>query len=187
MSEYQYHEFCSISEPLSSDAREEMLSLSSRAKVGTHGAQYVYNYGDFRGEPEALLVKYFDAYFYIANWGSLQLGFKYLAKDIDAAELEKFCKEDFITCTSHDKYVVLSIDYHTEDGFCGWIDGEGMLPELLPLYHQIKSGDYQLLDILASAYDEETGIHPIDASNANLSKADISFLKATELLMDKVA
>ncbi len=38
MSEYQYYEFCSISKPLSQETRKEMASLSSRAKVGTHGA-----------------------------------------------------------------------------------------------------------------------------------------------------
>ena len=49
MSEYQYYEFCKIHAPLSSEARKEMQSLSSRAKISTHGAIYVYNYGDFRG------------------------------------------------------------------------------------------------------------------------------------------
>lgn len=91
MSEYQYYEFCCISEPLSAEARREMHSLSSRAQVGTHGAHYVYNYGDFRGEPEALLLKYFDVFFYIANWGTLQLSFKYSVQDINIAEVKKFC------------------------------------------------------------------------------------------------
>ncbi len=47
MSEYQYYEFYRINTPLSAAARTEMISLSSRAKVGTHNASHVYNYGDF--------------------------------------------------------------------------------------------------------------------------------------------
>jgi hypothetical protein len=63
MSEYQYYEFCRITTPLSSEARKEMVSLSSRAQVSTHGASYVYNYGDFRGNPEQLVLKHFDVFF----------------------------------------------------------------------------------------------------------------------------
>lgn len=62
MSEYQYYEFCSISKPLTREARMEMASLSSRAKVSTHGASYVYNYGDFKGDPKQLLLKHFDVF-----------------------------------------------------------------------------------------------------------------------------
>ncbi|MCW5590456.1 MAG: hypothetical protein KIT27_12460, partial [Legionellales bacterium] len=69
MSEYQYYEFCSINKPLSTEARKEMLSLSSRASVGTHTASYVYNYGDFRGKPKQLVLKHFDVFFYISNFG----------------------------------------------------------------------------------------------------------------------
>ena len=40
--------------------RKEMAALSSRARVGTNGVSYVYKYGDFCGNPEKLLLKYFD-------------------------------------------------------------------------------------------------------------------------------
>ncbi|EKD72555.1 MAG: hypothetical protein ACD_45C00643G0004 [uncultured bacterium] len=63
MSEYQYYEFCSITSPISSEARKAMRSLSSRANVSTHGVSYTYNYGDFKGEPKKLLLKYFDVFF----------------------------------------------------------------------------------------------------------------------------
>lgn len=52
MSEYQYYEFCSLHSPLSAAARKEMEALSSRTRVGTHNASYVYHYGDFRGNVE---------------------------------------------------------------------------------------------------------------------------------------
>ena len=87
MSEYQYHEFCSIHQPLSAAARKKMNSLSSRAQVGTHNASYVYNYSDFRGNPKQLLLKYFDVYFYIASWGTVQLMFKYLSTQVDLKKL----------------------------------------------------------------------------------------------------
>lgn len=81
MSEYQYYEFCKTHKPLSIYARNEMQALSSRAKITTHGASYEYNYGDFRGDPKALLLKHFDIFFYISNWGCIQLMFKYKTQD----------------------------------------------------------------------------------------------------------
>ena len=50
MSEYQYYEFCRLNKPISAPAREEMASLTSRARITTHGASFVYNYGNFRGD-----------------------------------------------------------------------------------------------------------------------------------------
>jgi len=91
MSEYQYYEFCKINRPLTIDARKEMYSLSSRAKVTTHGASYVYNYGDFRGNPKDLLLKYFDVFFYISNFGCIQLMFKYRNQEINIDEVKKYC------------------------------------------------------------------------------------------------
>lgn len=65
-----------------------MRSLSSRAQVGTHSASYVYHDGDFRGIPEALLLKYFDIFFYISHWGTIRLMFKYPVQEIDITELK---------------------------------------------------------------------------------------------------
>lgn len=55
MSEYQFYEFQAIDRPLSPEEREYVQSLSSRVKLTATNAQFLYNYGDFRGEPEKLL------------------------------------------------------------------------------------------------------------------------------------
>jgi hypothetical protein len=33
---------------------------------------HVYNYGDFRGKPKELLLKRFDVFFYISNFGMVE-------------------------------------------------------------------------------------------------------------------
>ena len=133
MSEYQYYEFCKINAPLTSDARKEMYSLSSRANVTTHGAFYIYNYGDFRGNPKELLLKYFDVFFYISNFGCIRLMFKYNEQEINVDKLKKHCVKHVISCEIQTSYVILDTYFSNEDGF-GWIEGKGMLPDLLPLY-----------------------------------------------------
>lgn len=149
MSEYQYYEFCKLNAPLTTDAKEEMRSLSSRAKITTHGASYVYNYSDFRGNPRKLLLKYFDVFFYISNWGSIQLIFKYLDEQVDIEKLKKFLVKDLISCKKHKQYLLLDINFYNEDG-SSWVEGDDMLPDLLPLYDEIESGNYEFLRLVAN-------------------------------------
>src|SRR5579872_4904010 len=110
MSEYQYYEFCSVNKPLSPKAREEMASLSSRAKISTHGASYVYNYGDFRGDPKKLVLKYFDVFFYISNFGGIRLLFKYPVDQVNVDQIKKYSIKDFISAKIQKEYVLLDID-----------------------------------------------------------------------------
>ena len=184
MSEYQYYEFCKLDEPLSKEARTEMSSLSSRAQVSTHGAIYVYNFGDFRGQPKNLLLKYFDVFFYIANWGTVELMFKYSDKDVDISQLKKYAITDVITCEQYDNHILLHIFIDNENGF-GWTEGEGLLPNLLPLYKEIQSKKYQFLELVSAINDELTGENPralkIFLETPVLSQAQEAFIECVGL------
>jgi len=149
MSEYQYYEFCNTNKPMSVEVRQEMKSLSSRSKLTTHGASYVYNYGDFRGDPEALLIKYFDIYFYVSNWGTLQLMFKYKTNQVNLGNLKPYLIDNVVECKDVGEYTILILEINDEDGGWGWIEGEEMLGELLPLYEEIKMGNYNVLVLFA--------------------------------------
>lgn len=176
MSAYQYYEFCKVNTPLMADARKEMYSLSSRAKVTTHGASYVYNYGDFRGNPKELLLKYFDVFFYISSWGCIQLMFKYSIQEVDTDELKKYCVKHIINCEAQSSYIVLDINFNNEDEF-DWVEGEGMLPDLLPLYAEIKAGNHQLLQLIADVSNANTNNLLENNSGLALSKAQEAFFK----------
>jgi hypothetical protein len=144
MSEYQYYEFCRIHSPISSEARKEMASLSSRANLGTHSASYVYNYGDFRGTPKSLILKYFDVFFYISNFGTVRLMLKYPIHQVNVEEIKKYSLKHVISCEVIDENLIIDIDIRNEEGF-GWTEGEGVLADLLPIYDEIKSNNYQFL------------------------------------------
>ncbi len=182
MSEYQYYEFCTINTPLTSEIRKEMYSLSSRAKVNTHGASYVYNHGNFRGNRKKLLLKYFDVFFYISNIGSIQLLFKYSNREVYANELKKYCINQVINCEARDPYIFLDINFNNEKGF-GSLEGEGMLAELLPLYDEIKSGNYQFLRLVTEANTITTKTENSFGKNSSytLSPAQKAFLKYAEV------
>lgn len=184
MSEYQYYEFCSLYSPLSSSARKEMEALSSRACVNTHTASYVYHYGDFRGKIKQLLLKYFDVFFYISNWGTLRLMFKYSVPQVDMDELKKHCIKDVISCKTHGEYIILDVQVSDEEGF-GWTEGEGLLPEFLPLHEEIKAKNYQFLRLVAAINDELTGEkeNALEAmiADSELSSAQAAFLNSVGL------
>lgn len=181
MSEYQYYEFCRIHGPLSQEARQILKSLSSRAKVMSHSATYVYNYGDFPGDPKKLLLNYFDIFFYIANWGTIQLMFKYPMQQIQKDHLKQYLIKDVIGYKQYQQGTLLTIEPCNEEGF-GWIDGENLLSDLLPLYDEIQFGNYQFLELIAAIHAEwdkgKADALNLFLSQNELSEAQVAFLSA---------
>ena len=145
MSEYQYYEFQSVDRRLTQSEQEALSQLSSRAKISSNRAIFVYSYGDLPGNEKQLLVKYFDAMFYIANWGSLQLMFRFPKGLIDVELMQKYCVEDIVEVSEINNFVILEISINEEEGFDGWIEGEGNLSSLIGLRQEILQGDYRLL------------------------------------------
>ena len=68
MSEYQYYEFLAIDRPLTADGMAELRALSTRATITPVSFTNEYNWGDFKGDPDKLMERYFDAHVYVANW-----------------------------------------------------------------------------------------------------------------------
>ena len=77
MSEYQYHEWETVDRVLTPEEQAAVDRLSSHIEVGPSRAVVTYKWGDFKHDPKQVLLKYFDAYFYMANWGSHRLMFPF--------------------------------------------------------------------------------------------------------------
>jgi len=104
---------------------------------------------------------------------------KYINTQVDANEIEKHCINNVINCEQHDKYIILDINISNEDGY-GWIEGEGIVADILPLHEEIKSKNYKFLRLVSAINDEYTGKDP-DALNSiivnrNLTRAQEVFL-----------
>jgi hypothetical protein len=61
MSEYQYYEFLAIERQLTEDETAELRKLSTRATITPVSFTNEYNWGDFKGDPEKLMQRHFDA------------------------------------------------------------------------------------------------------------------------------
>ena len=85
MSEYQYYEFRSIDRPLTRGEMDELRTLSTRAEITPTSFTNTYHWGDFKGDPNQLMNRYFDAFVYVANWGTHRLMFRIPRRFLDVA------------------------------------------------------------------------------------------------------
>jgi hypothetical protein len=143
MSEYQYYEWQTVDRILTAEEQAAVNRLSSHIDVSSSQAVVTYNWGDFKHDPKEVLLKYFDAHFYLANWGSLHLMFRFPRGLIDEADIEPYCVDEYISFETIGQYQVLDLDFNPEDS--GWMEAEGSLSDFIRLRVDILEGDYRLL------------------------------------------
>ncbi len=73
VSEYLYYEFRAVDRPLTHREIRELRALSTRAEITATSFVNTYEWGDFKGDPNILMEKYFDAFVYTANSCVFQL------------------------------------------------------------------------------------------------------------------
>jgi hypothetical protein len=68
--EYQYYEFVAVDRALDDRQLDQLRALSSRAHITPTSFVNTYEWGNLRGDPRVLMERYFDAFLYLANWGT---------------------------------------------------------------------------------------------------------------------
>ena len=144
MSEYQYYEFRAIDRPLTERQMVELRALSTRATITPTRFTNVYHWGNFKGDPVAMVEEYFDAFLYVANWGSHQLMLRLPRQLLDLETAAAYCPGEGARAWAKGDYVILSLD--SEDEEPEWDEGgDEWLPSLLPLREGIAGGDLRSL------------------------------------------
>src|SRR5438034_11249959 len=113
----------------------ELRELWTRARITPTRFQNVYHWGDFRGEPLALMERYFDAFVYVANWGSHQLMVRLPRRLLDPEMARLYAIEGFVDVHARGESVILELASEDEED-AGWVEdeaSEGWLPALLPM------------------------------------------------------
>ncbi len=170
MSEYQYYEFKSISKPLSKQDKEEIGSWSSRTYPTNTGVIFNYSYGDFPKDEFTVVEKYFDAMFYISNWGTTRLIFKFPKYLFEVDRIRQYAIEDGVQIMEKADCFLLSMEYCDEEGGRAWIEGEGWLSSLILLRDDILNGDYRSLYLIWLK-------NAIDAAEGDYGNIDSSVLE----------
>lgn len=146
MSEYQYYEWQTIGRLLTPEEQMEVDDLSSHIDVSGNRAVVTYNWGDFRHDPKQVLLTYFDAFFYCANWGTLQLMFRFPTGLLNKETISLYCDGAMVSFETIGDFDILDLDFF-EEGYLreGWLEAECSLSGFLSLYDDLLTGDYRLL------------------------------------------
>jgi hypothetical protein len=143
MSEYQYYEFQAIDKPLSENDREDLRDLSTRAQITSISFINEYSWGDFKGDPIKLMEQYFDAFLYVANWGTHWFMLRVPRKLINLDLARQYCIGDSVIIHENGDNLIFEFTSETEDS--EWEEGEGYLSSLISLRSDLIRGDYRCL------------------------------------------
>jgi hypothetical protein len=175
VSEYQYYEFQAIDRPLTEREMAELRRYSTRARITTTSFVNDYAWGRFKGDEDAWMERYFDAFLYVANWGTHVLKLRLPRRLLDATTARLYCAGEHASVREKAGRVVLTFRSEEEEEPGRWVDGEGLLPSLIGVRAELARGDLRLLYLgwLLSAQtgDREAGDvePPVPAGLAALS------------------
>ncbi|MEM7657498.1 MAG: hypothetical protein AAF399_15295 [Bacteroidota bacterium] len=179
MSFYQLYDFCTVDRPLTPEQRAEIDTYSSRSSPSSHRATFVYNYGDFQYEALEVLLEHFDMALELNGWGTRRLMIKLPLEAVEVATMKRynlgssvFIRQVYMG--TRDAWAFLDLHWAEEEQY-DWVEGEGVLDQLLPLRNQLLQGDYRVLFLAwlhmaagnaemseEEAYDEEEEMEIIE-------------------------
>ena len=154
MSEFQYYEFVAIDSPLSLAVQKRLRTITSRATITATRLVNTYEWGDFKGDPHALVNRNFDAFLYSANWGARHLMLRVPIAKLDTKLALQYCarrpagsrrRSSVATVSMNATHLVLSW-WSEGDSADDWDDlDRSSLGTLTPIRNELMSGDYRAL------------------------------------------
>ena len=191
MSEYQYYEFLALDRPLTDQQRAELRSISTRAEITATRFVNEYQWGDFKGDPRKLMERYFDAFLYLANWGTRRLMFRLPRGVLDSKTAERYCYTDTASLIETGSHLILSLYVDREpDDY--WDQPGGQLAAMVQARAELAAGDLRLLYLAwllalqSDEVDDEDTEPPVPAGLEHLSaslQAVVDFFEIDEDLI----
>jgi hypothetical protein len=158
MSEYQYYEFQAIDRQLTDEEQETLRGYSERARITPTRFVNSYSYGNFKGDESEWMAKYFDAFVYMANWGTHRLMLRLPGSLLPRESIERYCAGSSLSARAIGKHLILDFRSDMEGGDGDWIeDDNDTLSSLVPIRTNLAAGDLRALYIawLAGAQNGE--------------------------------
>jgi hypothetical protein len=99
--------------------------------------------GQLQGNPVKLMEKYFDAFVYVANWGTREFMLRIPAHLCDLKVMQSYLSGSAVTVAKkNDKLIVQCL---TEDEPEDWDAGDSWMASLMPLRAELMQGDFRCL------------------------------------------
>jgi len=161
MSEYQYYEFLAVDRPLTAAEQAEVRQLSTRARITATSFTNEYHWGDFKGSPDLMMQRYYDAHLYLANWGTHRIMLRLPRALLDPEIAEQYCVDGQVGMSTTRDYVIL--DLASEDEAGEWVeDAEDSLSAIVGVRSELAAGDLRSLYLAwlsaYSAWERDEGV-----------------------------
>jgi hypothetical protein len=143
MSEYQCYEFQAIDRRLASSEIARLRSYSTRARITPTSFVNDYQWGGFKGDEDAWMDKYFDAFLYFANWGTRILKLRVPSRLLDRAAASAYCIGESASVREHEGKTILTFVSEQEED--EWPEESDALSVLTPIRVQLSRGDLRSL------------------------------------------
>ena len=182
MSEYQYYDFKAIDHALTKTEMVALRAISTRAVITTTSFTNHYEWGDLKAAPLKLLEKYFDAFVYVANWGTREFHLRLPQQLVDFKQLKSILPGKAAHVRSAGKFVIVSFESEVESDD-DWDDGTGWMRSLVSLRSDLLRGDLRCLylgwlhSVECHEFSEDTLEPPVPAGLRELSAPLDSFIE----------
>ncbi len=176
MSEYQYYEFQAIDRALTAKEMEELRRHSARARITPTCFTNHYEWGSFKGDEDAWMERYFDAFLYLANWGTRILQFRLPAEVLDPVKAGAYCFGEGASVRKKGGKTILRFVSEDDQGDDD-PEGAGHLASLIGARDGLMKGDLRalylgwLLMVQGEELDEGEVEPPVPPGLAGLSGA----------------
>lgn len=195
MSEYQYYEFQAIDRPLTKEELAELRTYSTRARITPTSFVNDYAWGSFKGNEDAWMENYFDAFLYLANWGTRVLKLRLPDRLLDPTIARQYCSGECASVREKNGKIILSFVSEDEGGG-EWVEGEGHLSSLISARVELARGDLRalylgwLLCAQGEGLEDDAMEPPVPPGLGELSaclEAMVEFLRIDEDLLHVAA
>ena len=195
MSEYQYYDFKAIDHALTKTEMAALRAISTRAVISTTSFTNHYEWGDLKADPLKLLERYFDAFLYVANWGTREFNLRLPQELVDFKQLKSILPGKSAHVRSAGKFVIVSFESEVESDD-DWDDGTGWMGSLVSLRSDLLRSDLRCLylgwlhSVECHEFSEDALEPPVPAGLRELSApldSLIEFLGIDEDLVEVAA
>lgn len=197
MSEYQFYEFQAVDRPLDARQLGEVRSLSTRADITPSSFVNVYHWGNFRGDPRAMMERYYDAHLYLTNWGTREVMLRLPTNVLYPDTVGAYCLTDSVTAWTSGESIIVAITRDgdgDDDSFDE--DGHGLLGSIVSIRAELAAGDLRPLylawlhSVAEGELSDAEPEPPVPANMATLSAGQrslVDFIRLDRNLLDAAA
>jgi hypothetical protein len=194
VSEYQYYEFQAIDRALGPKQMAYLRGYSTRATITPTSFVNHYEWGDFKGDEDAWMDRFFDAFLYTANWGTNILKLRVPNKCLSLASARAFRAAGTVDVRQKLGNTIITLTSDDETG--DWDGDHPTLASMISIRNELARGDLRALYLgwLAAAQQGEVeddiveppvpaGLGQLDASHNAL----VAFLRIDKGLLRTAA